>query len=212
MTVVFSSGFYFLVASSLVVKLTPAATGIEETLVLGVDYLVTLPASSGANGSVTLVVPPAASDDLVIERTVPIVQATTFRLQGSFSPAIHEDAFDYRTFVDQQLERRIAALEALASLTSIATFDAQVVEHQLDTDAAEINDTFPFDVAMVVGGGGSVTGVQLVKCSDPSGLAVEAVSVRSWSWVANVLTIDRITGLEPGTTYQLTLLCLTLEP
>lgn len=110
----FSTGFYFLETEHVVVKLTPAATGVEETQVEGVDYEVTSPAGVGLAGSVTFFVPPAVDDEIVIERTVPIVQDTSLRQQGAFSPQVHEEAFDFRTFVDQQLERRIAELEGLA--------------------------------------------------------------------------------------------------
>lgn len=126
-TTVFNTGFYFLLASTVVVKLTPDATGIEEVLVLGIDYTVTMPAGVGLNGSITMLTAPALDDALVIERTVPITQEMSLRQQGSFSPSIHEDGFDRGIFVDQQLDRRITELEGLAGgLVGTLTFGAPV--------------------------------------------------------------------------------------
>lgn len=117
-TTVFSTGFYFLAQTDVVVKLTPDG-GTETVQTLGVHYTITNPASVGANGSVTMLIAPPADASLVIERTVPYTQVTSFRTQGSFSPATHEDRFDRQTFIDQQLARRVTDLEAVGAAGSV---------------------------------------------------------------------------------------------
>lgn len=209
---VYNTGFYFLLASTVVVKLTPIATGIEALLVLGVHYTVTMPAGIGLNGSITMLVAPALGDALLIERTVPITQAMSLRTQGSFSPPIHEDSFDRGTFVDQQLDRRISALEALADLVSLASFDAQVVDFSLLTDAVDVEDSFPFNVALVAPAGKTVTGVCLVRFTGEIGDSRSPVQILIWDWAGDVLTVGFITGLEPGRNYTFRILATFLEP
>ncbi len=209
---VYSTGFYFLLASTVVVKITPAATGVEEILVLGVDYTVTMPLGVGLNGSITMLVAPAFGDELVIERTVPITQLMSLRQQGSFSPAIHEDGFDRAVFIDQQFDRRIAALEALADLTSLATFDAQVVDITLLTDAADVELSFPFTHPVIAPPGKTITGVSIVRVDGAIGDARSPITMLLWDWAGDVLTVGYITGLEPGRNYAFRLLCTQLEP
>lgn len=117
-TTAFSTGFYFLAASEVVVRLTPSG-GVEVVQVLGVHYTVTMPASVGANGSITMLTAPPASSALIVERTVPYVQDTSFRTQGSFSPAVHEDAMDELEFQLQQLARRTSDLESAGAPGSV---------------------------------------------------------------------------------------------
>ncbi len=113
-TTSFSVPFRFLADTELVVKLMSPEL-VESTLVLGVDYSVT-GAGGDSGGSIQMRPPgdpltPVTGATISIERVVPLVQATAFREQGSFAPVLHENAFDYGCFVDQQLARRIAALE-----------------------------------------------------------------------------------------------------
>lgn len=116
-TTVFSTGFYFLAASELVVTKTVAGVAVVQTL--GVHYSVTMPAGVGLAGSVVMLVAPPAGSTLLIERTVPITQPTSFRLQGQFNPAIHEDQFDEVVFIAQQLARRVSALESAGAVGSV---------------------------------------------------------------------------------------------
>lgn len=115
---VFGTGFYFLAQAEVVVRLTPLA-GVEVVQTLGVHYTVTNPAAVGANGSITMLIAPPAASSLVIERTVPYTQVTSFRTQGSFDPAIHENRFDEQTFIDQQLARRVSDLESAGAPGSV---------------------------------------------------------------------------------------------
>ena len=117
-TTVFSTGFYFLAESDVVVKLTLSG-GTEIVQTLGVHYTITMPLTVGAVGSVTMLTAPATASTLVIERTVPYTQVTSFRTQGSFSPATHEDRFDRQTFIDQQIHRRVSDLESAGAVGSV---------------------------------------------------------------------------------------------
>lgn len=118
----FSTGFYFLAASELKVKLTPSGS-VETVLTLGVHYTVTLPASVGADGEVTILTPPGVGDDVVIERDVDFTQLTSFRTVGSFEPSVHEDSFDRAIFAVQELDRRVGDLESAGAPGSVVAGD-----------------------------------------------------------------------------------------
>lgn len=103
-TTAFATGFRFLANADLVVTVA----GVTKTL--GVDYTVT-GATVDAGGTVTFGVAPANTLSVVIKRTVTIAQPYAFRDQGHFAAQTHEDALDNLCFIDQQLERRLAAAE-----------------------------------------------------------------------------------------------------
>lgn len=117
-TTFFSTGFYFLDQADVVVKLTPSG-GVQVVQTLGVHYTVTMPAGVGLNGSITMLVAPPNLGSLVVERTVPFVQDTSFRTSGSFSAARHEDATDEVVFQTQQLHRRVSDLESAGPVGSV---------------------------------------------------------------------------------------------
>lgn len=119
-TTVFPTGYRFLKSSELKVRYTPTA-GVETLLAEGVGYTV---AGEGldAGGTVTTLAALAAGK-LVIERTVPLTQTTAFRTQGTFRPEVHEDAFDEAVFRDQQLERRVKALESAGAAGDVVAGD-----------------------------------------------------------------------------------------
>jgi hypothetical protein len=119
----FDAGFYFQRKSDLKVKLKPSG-GTETVLVEGVHYTVSLPTSVGADdGYIEMVTPPGVGDVLVIERDVAFVQDTSFRSQGQFSPAVHEDAMDRIVFQIQELARRVADLESAGTPGSVVAGD-----------------------------------------------------------------------------------------
>lgn len=122
-TTVFSTVFYFLESTDLRVVVI-SALGVETTLAEGVNYTVTMPASVGAAGSVTVISgPPAVGETLRIERDVSIIQDTSFRTQGNFSPAVHEDAMDRLMFAVQELLRRVGDLESAGAPGSVIAGD-----------------------------------------------------------------------------------------
>jgi hypothetical protein len=82
---------------------------VETLLVINTDY--TLTGEGEDDGALTMLEPLDTGLTIRIERTVPLTQTTTFRRNGSFSPAAHEAAFDKLTMEAQQQERDHAGLE-----------------------------------------------------------------------------------------------------
>lgn len=102
--------------------------------VLGTHYTVT--GAGTGSGEVTMLVAPPAGAEVTIERTVPLVQTTALRSAGTFSPEVHEAALDYRAMAEQQLARRIEALDTGAvaldgSITTAKLADAAVTKPKL---------------------------------------------------------------------------------
>jgi hypothetical protein len=118
--------FPFPSAAALVVTLA----GVVQTL--GVDYTVT---GGDPTGTVTMTSPPDDGDDLVIERSLPLIQETAFRDQGTFSPGVHEDALDYLTMCVQQVDRGVTDVA-----TDLDTLDARVDDILADVGAAMVPD------------------------------------------------------------------------
>ncbi len=107
-TTVYPVTFRFLSNDQVVVKYTPSG-GAETTLTEGVHYTVT--GAGEATGEVTIIsFTPANLSDITIERQVDYTQGVAFRAQGSFSPAVHENALDLLTMQTQQLSRDISDL------------------------------------------------------------------------------------------------------
>lgn len=118
-TTAFSTGWYFLSETEVKVTLTLSG-GSPVIQTLGVHYTVAVPTpGSGSSGTVTMLVAPAVASALRIERDVPLTQVTSFRTQGSFTPAIHEDAMDEIVFQTQELDRRVGDLESAGAPGSV---------------------------------------------------------------------------------------------
>ncbi len=114
----YSTGFYFLKASEVVVRLTPSG-GVEVVQTLGVHYTLVMPAAVGAVGSVHMLVAPPNLSALVVERTVPYTQTAALRVAGDFSPEVHEDMADEIVFQTQQLARRVSDLESAGAVGAV---------------------------------------------------------------------------------------------
>lgn len=120
-TTAYPTTFRFIRAAELVVKVTPSG-GSETIKTLGTHYTVSGDGLD-AGGTVTFLVAPANLDAIVIERTVPITQPIALRTQGPYSATTHEEMFDEGVFVDQQLDRRIKALESAGAVGSVVAGD-----------------------------------------------------------------------------------------
>jgi len=105
---------------------------VESTLTISTDYTVSgVGTSSG--GTVTLVDSGQSWLDgdgdlltgytITIRRVVQIVQETDIRNQGDFYPEVHEDQFDYHTFVDQQQQDEIDRSVKNPESVPTSTFD-----------------------------------------------------------------------------------------
>jgi hypothetical protein len=108
-TTAFSFPYRFLANSHLRVSLVSAAGG-ETVQTLNSDYTVT-GAGVSAGGTVTMTTAPTSTQELIIERIVPITQATDLRPNDRFPAETVEQVFDKLTMIDQQLEDRIRVLE-----------------------------------------------------------------------------------------------------
>lgn len=123
-TTVFPVPFKFFANGDLGLTETPSGGGAAVPLVEGVDYTVS-GAGNDAGGTITRAVPTASGATLTITRTVDVTQPTSLSANGNttFSPKVHENAFDRATMAAQQHETRIAGVEGRA--TAIETKNTQ---------------------------------------------------------------------------------------
>ncbi len=105
------------------VTVTAAGSTTAALLTLGSDYSVTGVGSS-TGGSVVLVNANrcAPSSTLKISRVVDLKQTTSFRDQGTYRPAVHENAFDKLAMGLQQLSEKIGTVGSGAVLTNDPVF------------------------------------------------------------------------------------------
>lgn len=98
---------------------------------------------------------------------------------------------------------------------TLLSVSGQLVKHRFTTEA-DVADTFPLSVPCAVPPGerwaSGVTGVLVVNCVAPGeDPPVDPVQVLEWSWADDVLTINNISGLLEEITYDISLLCLSME-
>ena len=105
-TTAFAFPYRFLVSADLVVTLVLADT-TQVVKVLNTDYTVT-GAGDDAGGTVTMVVPPATGQQLVIVRDVPLTQETDYISGDPFPAESHETALDKLTMISQRLNNLIS--------------------------------------------------------------------------------------------------------
>jgi hypothetical protein len=119
-------------------------TGVETELVLAAHYTVT-GVKNRSGGAVTLTIPLAVGETLIIERVVPLVQPTSFRTENQFFAAKHEDAFDRVTMGLQQhgdgLARAIQMHKLSAADTTFPLPDANKVIGWNSAADALVNQT-----------------------------------------------------------------------
>lgn len=151
-TTSFAVPFYFLENTHIVVTRTVA--GVTTTLVEGVNYSVS-GAGNPAGGTVTIIgAAPANGTTIEIRRNVPRTQLTSFRAQGSFSPALHETALDRVTMQVQQVHQdaidaiddmrdEVAALrDDIAADPDATALDERTVVVTGTTKARKLKDRF----------------------------------------------------------------------
>lgn len=202
---IFATGFAYRDQSHLTVEVAPAG-GAYVTKLLGVDYTV-LPAGAAAEpgGNVTFLAAPANLSTVRITRNTPRTQPTSFISQQDFLPAVHEAAFDNEEEQIQELERRLAVLEAGAAPVALAA--SKVQDTFVCADPPEAS--FPRNVACV--GTPSMVLLGLVEdLSGPPAAAYALGLVDISARVLNQFTVRNVPGLTPGRNYRLTYLVLTL--
>jgi hypothetical protein len=199
-TTAFPTTFRFLENDHLDVDLSTDGGTTWTALVEGTDYEVSGAADPEPGGTVTLTGHGAllSGEKLRIQRNTDDVQPTTFGAFTSFSASSHERELDRRTLRSQELERRIAALEALGDLVSVSEIaDAVAVDEELSPSGSvtEIEDFFPFTV--VVPNGENARAACLYVLDDDQ-LSPVPAPVIAWKPgpAANRITILRIDGLS----------------
>lgn len=166
----------------------------------GVDYTVDAAPSDSPN--VTMLAAPASPLVLHVERTVAIVQLINLLTQGAMSPATFTKMYDKRCYVEQQLDRRLRAIEALTVVSSVTELD-QVLVSKTFTTAAEVEDTFPVIVDLPAGS--TATGVNVVRAenlTDDAAVFDEAV-FPDWEPGVDSVQLNNVTGLLPNTAYRI---------
>lgn len=100
---VFAYTFRIFEDSDLVVKTIVITTGVEVTLVLNSDYTVT-GAGGPSGGDVTLLIAaPPSTQEIVIQRVLPLTQETDYVENDDFPAESHEEALDRLTMIAQQI-------------------------------------------------------------------------------------------------------------
>lgn len=118
-TTVFAFPYRFLTNTDLVVTLVQADT-TQVVQTLNTDYTVT-GAGDDAGGTVTMVVPPATGQQLVIVRDVPLTQETDYISGDPFPAETHERALDKLTMISQRLESLISRSIRLSDADLLVT-------------------------------------------------------------------------------------------
>lgn len=80
-------------------------------------------AESDSGGTVVFGVAPANGVQVRILRDMPFVQEVDFSTFGEFSPTTHEKAFDDSVYRDQELDRRVSALESAGAPGAVLAGD-----------------------------------------------------------------------------------------
>lgn len=101
---VFDYDFPVYANTELEVTYTPAATGIDQTLVLTTEYTVT-GVGAEAGGTVVLVTPAAVGDQVVIEGQQPIQRISDFQEAGDFLAVVLNKEMDRVVMMIQEFAR-----------------------------------------------------------------------------------------------------------
>lgn len=209
-TTAFAVPFPFLTSADLKVYWTFEDDEIARDLqVEGVDYEVT--GGDGEIGEVQTLWVPEDGGVLEIERTVPFTQPTDFTAQGSFSPRRHEDSLDWLEYQIQQLLERVAALEAVLDSLELGTGSFLIRELAFVTEV-EPEDSFPKTFSVPVGFVvSSVTIGKPANVTTPADKMETAPQVGAWSQTGTTVSIEHISGLLGGTSYEFNLLVVAEE-
>jgi hypothetical protein len=200
----FPTGFAFLDNSHLTVEVASPGSAYV-TQVLGVDYNVTGAGAAEPGGTVTFLVAPFVNYAVRITRNTPRTQTKDFTNEFEFLPETHEEAHDEREMQIQELERRVAELEAGQSEVSL---DASKVTDTFVV-SEPVEDSFPRNVACA-GTPSMVLIGRVEDLTDPA-LSQYGLGLPDISAVAlNQFTVRHVPGLTPGHNTRITYLVLTL--
>ena len=128
-TVLFSYTFRIFTDADLLVTIqdTSVTPQTEITLVLTSDYTVT-GAGDASGGTITLLLTgqlssaPSATDNITIQRALPITQPTDYVENDPFPAESHETALDRGRMIDQQLQEELdRAIKLAVNITGVST-------------------------------------------------------------------------------------------
>lgn len=124
------TGFAFafkIFATSDVVVVKAVSPGVDSTLVLGVDYTVSMNGDQDVSpgGSITAMTPPAVGQRIVITSEVPQLQSAVVTNGGGFFPSVFNGLFDKLIILVQQLAEKITRTLSI-SITASGVTSLQV--------------------------------------------------------------------------------------
>ncbi len=122
---VFAGTFKITAATQVRVVQRVLSTDIESVLTNVTDYAITGVGDS-TGFTCTLVTALPTTDNLSLLLNVPNTQGTQIRNTGTYYPNAHEDAFDYRTRVDQQQQDAISRSVKLKETFDPADYDMEL--------------------------------------------------------------------------------------
>jgi hypothetical protein len=96
----FSDSWRIIAETDLVVELRDTTTGAIDTQDLGADYSVEFDTTGF---TVTFVTPPPSGKNVVIYRSIPIIQPTPYRTVNGFDGSVQEKSYDRLTLITQDL-------------------------------------------------------------------------------------------------------------
>ena len=201
----FPTTFRFLAAAHLVVETSDDDGETWTTLTLDDDYEVAGANAAEPGGTVTTADPVATGTKLRITRSTPVTQLNSFQTTGSLPVATIETSFDKLTMIAQEQAAAIAELQGLGDLVDVGELaDAIEVGEEINVDADSVDESFPLEIVCA---GGQAAKYVVWQVERDGATDVPFAEPPHVQWVAgptNKLTVQRISGLEPGVTYFLT--------
>lgn len=196
-TTVFAYTFRILDDDDILVQLKDTTTGVITTQTKTTDYSVSS-VGSASGGNITFVTAPASGNQVILTRSVPLLQETDYTEYDTFPAESHESALDKLTMIAQQLN--------------------EVVNRSVKVDAgvSGFDGTLPTPTAnSLIRFNSGATGWDLASLSDlgaysfPVGtgiLAQTAASVsvaRTLTGTANEITVTNGSGVSGNPTFSL---------
>ena len=135
-TTVFPYNFKIFANTDLVVTLVVIASGAETVQTITTDYTVSGVGVS-AGGNVTMVTAPPSTDQLIIQRVLPLTQGTDLVDNTSFSLEVLEEGFDRDIMIAQQQQEQLdrSIIQSVTETTTIV-FPSPVAEKAIGRPSA----------------------------------------------------------------------------
>lgn len=133
----FTFTFPVLDEGDLEINVITTSTGVKVLQVITTDYTVSLNTIT-EGGTVTMIVAPASTEDLLIVRNVDVTQPTDIPNRGSVQESQLEDAYDRAIMITGQLQEQLdrAALQDIADTGSNFTLPSPEADKLLGWNSA----------------------------------------------------------------------------